>query len=688
MKVGEKGLSVKNLRGIHAWSVCGVLFALALSHPSLAEQRVAAPCGRPGQRACSELLDIGFAFGGQAVPGLATQLEGRISRQIAGYYQGVDLDPLRDPNDPVKGNKFGQPCNLVPNRHNRNQSEMAQDHDGRSCGLPAEIAVKTHVDTTFGCATNRPHPEVLVKMDLPRGGRENSYIKGAFLQALACFDAEVRNELKSQKGLTIKENSACKAVISDLGTLQQQSDRLVAQLQQRLGKQANISDILHCEAKDIVVLPKGAVADVGSLRQSAQQLCGARGQLELLFAQLSVCETFSRAQNSYINHVGGAEAYQALIERLSKEIATPCSDKCERELDPSLCNVPSDREVSSCATRCYQEKSAPMIRAFIEELWPSQPTESNACKAGAGWGGLLGLVSLLRRRKRWHGGAALVGLIACGALSAGCGDNNHAADAAIDDPNCTIGVFKAPASEGCCNADGTPVSPSPPQCPKFPPGADAVGGALAAAGAAAAGSLTNNQNAEALTSNGPGMDLSGADFSAATAGAGPSGITREPKKEAAGAVPLPDRVSGSGGAGGGFGGGGGKGLGEVSTAAIGPRGDLSAGETDVAEGRYGGGGGAGSRGGAGGGARAYGGFGSGFGGGTGGAAPGTTQFAVGERAPAGNGVTADPYLTEGEGYWNLLAKSDSLFLIVERKYQEKAVSSIGLDPRGMPKPRH
>jgi hypothetical protein len=515
---------------------------------------VKAPCSDTpnaftGLRSCQEyLLGSGSQGVGAATSPLGAvfqlqqrvgdHIEGNPQKSLKGYYQNVD--PGTNPE------KYFGPtvCNLVQGPFNQKGSEADVDRSGKSCGNFVNIEVNLNYSRCpaplDGCACSKPDPRLVVHKEYDpdpakaKGTREDSYVRGALLQATTCFYSQVTNELKNKHQLTISDfapntPSYCAALMQDYqGKVQSLGDQMSG-LKNMLQGQANIADIVNCTNTWDSASGKGA-PDAGPLRQSAQQLCVARNAIESMFTQLAACEIFARSQFAYLNQIGSPAKQAELIKAMQGQLTKSCSDECQAQA-PGNCHLPTscpsnaphcgdplEYMENQCANNCYQRKAVPFFKDYIEKRWPS---DGSKCDLSGNFSGFLmiGMIGFVPRRRRKRAGTegagrkspaaslwarwafmliAVPGLGSGAFLATGCAEAQKAQNPLNTgkDPSCP------PTTEDkiCCElANGISV-PNPPNCSSNTPGGGGAGIALGT------GATAGNTAGNAL---GAAQDLTG-----------------------------------------------------------------------------------------------------------------------------------------------------------------------------------
>jgi hypothetical protein len=697
-------------------AIFSLLLLAGLGHSALAtELTVKAPCtvtGEAGVAPCADYLQgtttrTGLIKLVEKQVRLAIDGDSTANPPVKGYYQKVD------PSSPI-GAGFGPTiCDPVGGGPFIKDAEIGPtNHLGDSCGTTMHIDVKTSFSNhnIRGCARRSSvfkHEVTFDKSWKPElapeaqpGTFEDGLIRGALIQAMSCHFASVKNELSSKRSLTLlsvgsDQPSQCLAIAQDVKTLTERTDKSLEILRQRLAGEPNAKELLSCDAnanKDVAAVAassklSGRQLIPDNIKQSAEQLCAARAAIEGMFAQLSACEVFSRAQNGYLKKLGTLEAKQAFYETLTKFVQEEVSNRCEERFsNRGRCDTPNSKEVTQCVNELYKDQVRGMLQKLIEEAWPS----NGSCQASSrdsgttsplsgfffigalGSLGALGSGAGFRRRKRLSRVSplkalpmALLAVIA--AASGGC--KHHASKIVIPQP-------PNPITEPEC------LPPTGPNCTSDHPGSGPIN--LSISGAATAGSTADAALNEAERLIGPALasDTAGKYAQGEAASAGTSDATPVLGKNggnagggagsASGLLTTPSGGSTRGGKSGGGGGAGGSGSGGgLKTAASS---DLSntqqSAATDGSGSSYRGGeSGAGS-------GSASGGAGSAYGSGSGlsgdGSESGTSTALFGKDGDAGARALDPSGSTDPEDYFTRLGLGDSLFKTVEKRYRQKA----------------
>ncbi|MGZ6310626.1 MAG: hypothetical protein ACXWOH_08335, partial [Bdellovibrionota bacterium] len=570
------------------------LLALALMHSASVWADspivVQAPCVASGSsylRSCSDVLVKG------QIPMIRQKVLEYVdgSSKNPGLYQNVDTDPAHPP-----GSFFGPTvCSLVPNQFtNSIPEDKGFDHHGKSCGLPLDIRFSIDIPMLGSCAVGKPTITPTITQSKDFGQLELGYLRGAYVDALACYSEEVLTEVQSARQITVKDMgpgipSKCLALAKDVSANNAQSQAILSKLTSELQSSANIADIVNCERKtgDLSSVV-GPGVDVGSLRQSAQQLCAARINMEAEFASLVACEIFGRASSAYELYVQSPTAHTALLNQIANpdpnnksNVAYACAAQCQKQLDHGSCNVPSSQQITDCAKNCYNDPKngfPAKFREFIQQLFPA-PGSGQACKqlSFLPIGFLIGSV----RRKRTGTRSAkrrsllLLLLLLLIAIAAGAGCSSSPSGLSPTQLDTCNAGDSLPANTCCIDQKKITVTP-PITCPVTPPGdkqnqqavqtgADSVAGASTAL--KAAGDLIGLDKVAVQAGGAPFAQTS-------AAGEGATTVTKaDPKDISASLAPGPQgtgggrNLAGGNGSGAGSAGGGSAGLDGAATTA-------------------------------------------------------------------------------------------------------------------------
>ena len=253
---------------------------------------------------------------------------------------------------------------------------------GPCCAVsdPRPVPVKVHKQVHPSDPLNSP------------GLLEDSFARGAIVQATTCFHEQIINEVRSKHHLTVNSSSGCYAIAADFQGLTAEMNGLTSSLK----SQPNIKDILSCKKGwDRSLGTQGK--DQGPLRQSAQQLCAARAALESMFGHLVACEVLARAQKSYVNVIGSAQGQKSILDMIQSGVAEPCGDTCTKSM--SWCNIIPAHKVEKCVNECYRNRMPAAFRDFIKQRWKS---DGSQCDLSMNESGLLmiGMLQLLGSRRR------------------------------------------------------------------------------------------------------------------------------------------------------------------------------------------------------------------------------------------------------------------------------------------------
>lgn len=275
---------------------------------------------RLGERACLEYL-----------PEAKKKVEQRVRDQAEAYYNGCDLDPGVPEDKAVRGCR-GRPvpratCNLldtpgVPKTFNHGV-ENPTNHLSQSCGQwPYFSAVLS--GRTCSITPNYTLTDQYI---------EDSFNRGAWIQALNCYHQQVQAEVEKGKiRLTkvmsssgVEQDGPCAAMANDYGDLKGGSDQIAKTLESKFSGQKNIGDISFCDGDGAAKADEAskysdANPDAGKNRQSACQLRSARRSVEAMFMQLAACEVWTRAARSYETFLGRTPASDSVKEHARRSI--------------------------------------------------------------------------------------------------------------------------------------------------------------------------------------------------------------------------------------------------------------------------------------------------------------------------------------------------------------------------------
>jgi len=277
-------------------------------------------------RDCNEFLVAGkpATSGEPAKPPLVKLLDNQVGTYVNVLYKNqLSLDTSVTTNSEQPGGIpiRGQVCSVLPNPFNKCSSEIDSSVvTDKSCGEFANIEVRFSGADWTGIITPKA----------PETSREIAYKNGAWVQAIAFFNEQVKKELITAKALKI--SAECKAMAEDIGNLASDASAQASSVEEqftatddRFKKSKNIGDIWNCMSN---WTNRSSDTDQGPLRQSAQHLCSARSGLESGFTQLSLCEVFARATNAFRMKLSDVEAYKREMEEFNNAIRKTCEDRC------------------------------------------------------------------------------------------------------------------------------------------------------------------------------------------------------------------------------------------------------------------------------------------------------------------------------------------------------------------------
>ncbi len=335
---------------------------------------VPAPCSDTpaqitGLRPCATVL--------KGPTGVFEMLKKRISDSMDSIYRdGVDPNPMASPTaaGAQPGTPFGPTfCNLVPGPYNNNRSEISTNRMNRSCGNPLTVVLYDR-GRRIRFEANNPGAETL----------ETGYLRGSYGAALTCFSTALMAEIERDKKIEV--STACRAMGDDMAGLAARTDDLFKGIRENLAAHGNLADIANCISNGRAPSPRPGDPDVGPLRQSAQQLCAARLQLEAMFTQLAVCEAFSRAGLAYQAVVALPNSRKAHSDAIFDNMVEACKN-CD---GPRPSPIPGQEDAqaqqlesmgNNCVNRCYLNNLPRFLRTRFEGYWPSNPTSTAACRA-------------------------------------------------------------------------------------------------------------------------------------------------------------------------------------------------------------------------------------------------------------------------------------------------------------------
>ena len=678
------------------------------SAAAIASTTIQAPCtitGQPGLRACADLIN-----GVPGKPGIITQVTTALKQQVACYYQGVELDVLAASNpanaNACTGGPSGKYCSIIPSSLYEPVSENTNDHLGNSCGnmMQIKIDVVRHYSGPPSTRCQQGHGCTVAHytVNQPNGEYERSHIRGTYIQALDFYSNQVLGNLKCSQTLTVapigNAPNPCAALAADVANLSNMSKQVVDGIKQQLGTQANVADVVNCEklatsgaqSNLITSVDPTTVLDTGPARQSAQQLCAMRSNLESAYTQLVTCNILAQAQFSFLSKTGSSDQMLAWMNTIGDQIDQLCHPTCK--------GSGSTGEATSCANNCYrQQMQGGFLQSQFAPLWPqttmpncpippnvAPPVNTPVAAPGLPPGGsargdftplLIGSLLIAGRRKRRSDrilkairAAAGIAAIAVALSFTGCGGAGNTPVTQALDNNGQCPANGSQLFADCC-APGTntllPSAQLPSHCFSTAPGGPRIGNTLTQAGNAAAGAETGYNNANSMLGKGAGPQLA-----AATAG-GSSGLSNLGNSNAPNTGTATSAGQTAGGGGGGAGanrganGSSAAGLGDVSTGAEPPSTDPGSVDPNSAAALYASASGGAAGGGKGGSGTDLSAMLAGFNGGGIPGQGGDQNF--GQRNVAAmSGADPDDYFTR-------LGLQDNIFKIVERRYTAKSL---------------
>jgi hypothetical protein len=270
--------------------------------------------------------------------------------------------------------KFAKPvCTLLPGPLNDFKDEQDSNHIGESCGAAAGI----RADTQPGGAT------AYWDMTGEHGLRELGYYGGAFVQAITCYQSQVENEVNTGK---LNISPTCSRVAVAIRDKGDDSMKLLNQLKNELGATKNVADLRDCKTNEWDNSGKATDLDVGQLRQSRQQLCASRENIEKMYAELMVCEVFNRAGIEFRREfVSASTLFQNVQDGPGKACAASCQPQCavkgqcikEKKFGfikrPYFDKGACDGCSTGCGNTCYQRELKNYIRERIKKWDPNDP---------------------------------------------------------------------------------------------------------------------------------------------------------------------------------------------------------------------------------------------------------------------------------------------------------------------------
>ncbi len=321
----------------------GVLLALASRMALAADSPVTSiftlQCGSELNRNCQ-----------QATERVVRLLDARIQEQVLqsakslGYYHLKDLlmvprpGPVSrlGPDDFELSHKpFPEVCSLNGNRFNSGASEQETNHLGRSCGAP----------DTIECRTSSKG-EIRAQLIAGSGTREESYLRGAFIEALECVTREITTEIRDSRELKIpgdETSNPCMKFISENSAIRQKLAQLASK--------GSAEDKSRCR-----FTRSGDFEQAGCYAESALEASDA------LFTAVAACEAFRRADLGFLALGRDLHSIDSRRKLWTKH-AMECSKR------------PTCESFSSCVHGRYTEE----IRKESLQRFPNS-TEGGKCK--------------------------------------------------------------------------------------------------------------------------------------------------------------------------------------------------------------------------------------------------------------------------------------------------------------------
>jgi hypothetical protein len=325
------------------------------------------------------------------------------------------------------GPNFGLACSLVPNQLNNNMVESSTNNVGTSCGTPMQIAAvsiascgpavsvtqqqneflqnngysgglsaleqsldSTQAEALLAKAQAGSKPvvsgnpvngrSVCITLDAngTNGSLERSYMKGAFIQALAYYANQVTSQINCSHSLPIQSTNACQAFATQVASLGATTQSTITSLQTLLGTQANVGDVDAAFTSTFNQTLTSNGYDPGQLRQSAQHLSSARSGLESTFTQLAMCSIFAQAQSSYLANVGLPTVQAALLNNMDNALDPVCRPQCKSQTSLS--------GMKSCLQKCYTPQAiSNYLTPLFQSFWPiPSGSSSDSCPTTGG----------------------------------------------------------------------------------------------------------------------------------------------------------------------------------------------------------------------------------------------------------------------------------------------------------------
>ncbi|MCM2279627.1 MAG: hypothetical protein NDJ89_16250 [Oligoflexia bacterium] len=277
------------------------------------------------------------------IPELKKLIEDMVRERAELYYNGCELDAVRGTDRPQCLGRLGndvpkETCNSldtpgVPKTFNRivekNRNHNFDFHELKGVGFADHRRPGAECGRWPLFRTRISGKSCKITPEYAKGGGfiEDSYNRGAFIQALNCFHQQVQFELDKGKVLLTMEK-----VPDDTGAVREQEGpcAVMARLYQEqkagterannlnLGTAENLEEIEQCTGDEKIDSTQ-LNSDRGRLRQSACQLKAARDALEKAFAAVAACEIGLRAGNSYVGKFIGTGITHDEIARAAFE---------------------------------------------------------------------------------------------------------------------------------------------------------------------------------------------------------------------------------------------------------------------------------------------------------------------------------------------------------------------------------
>jgi hypothetical protein len=297
-------------------------------------------------------------------------------------------------------------------------SAAADNHMGKACGpfvsmdVSVDVEVDCHIDwwgpvpTGVSCGLRTDYPKIKVNVHnmLPNNGmREESLMRGAFLQLIECNRATVESEINAGD---LKITSDVPGMPGSCSTLAQQTMDYVEQAGQvSLGLIKTLKDANELSARMEAcknLTPAEMQAQQEAVMEAPCYLNAARSAIGAAFTSLAVCEVHARARRMFQAGFATPGPDNWVIPMMSdpdpnKGIVAHCSKVCGPDKDwehicntdwasivwnslPDIWNILDNAEdaaeacaspkATACANECYQDQILSRLQTELTNRYP------------------------------------------------------------------------------------------------------------------------------------------------------------------------------------------------------------------------------------------------------------------------------------------------------------------------------